>query len=260
MKELWKKGLAFSVTLIMALGLIGGCAGNPGGAQEAASGAKETTAQAMTQADAGSDTAKAASTSAGTQDMNEDADAMAEETAGGQSGIEGSDGMSTSTIYLAGGCFWGTQKFFDQFSGVIETEVGYANGNTENPSYYEVCSGSGHAETVKIVYDPEKISLPQLLEYYFMVIDPTSVNRQGNDVGGQYRTGIYYEDESLLDEIQTAYKAEEEKTGLTFVVEVLPLDNYYAAEEKHQKYLDKNPLGYCHIPRNMFNLEGSGQN
>ncbi len=157
-------------------------------------------------------------------------------------------------IYLAGGCFWGTQKFFDQFDGVLGTEVGYANGNTEAPTYHEVCAGSGHAETVKIVYDPGRITLTELLEYYFMVIDPTSVNRQGNDRGIQYRTGIYYEDEALLPEIEEAYAAEEKKVGEKLAVEVLPLENYCTAEEYHQKYLDKNPGGYCHIPGKYMHL------
>ena len=97
-----------------------------------------------------------------------------------------------NTIYLAGGCFWGLQKFFDQFDGVISTEVGYANGPDRAPTYQEVCADSGHAETVKVVYDEAKISLSQLLDYYFMVIDPLSVNKQGHDEGIQYRTGIYY--------------------------------------------------------------------
>lgn len=99
-------------------------------------------------------------------------------------------------IYLAGGCFWGLQKFFDQFAGVISTEVGYANGpeytDQHAPSYEEVCRNSGHAETVKVVYDENLLPLPELLRYYFMVIDPVSVNRQGNDCGIQYRTGIYF--------------------------------------------------------------------
>ena len=106
------------------------------------------------------------------------------------------------TIYLAGGCFWGVQKYFDQFDGVIATEVGYANGPDVAPSYQDVCGSSGHAETVKIEYDPEIISLTDLLKYYFMVIDPLSVNRQGNDRGVQYRTGIYYTDASLFPEIE----------------------------------------------------------
>ena len=163
--------------------------------------------------------------------------------------------MRNRTIYLAGGCFWGMQKFFDQFDGVIHTEVGYANGPTEHPSYQEVCRSSGHAETVKIDYDSDRISLSELLNFYFMVIDPLSVNRQGNDRGIQYRTGIYWTDDSLKPEIEAAVKKEEEKAGQKLAVEVCPLENFYSAEEYHQKYLDKNPGGYCHISKEMFELE-----
>ena len=162
--------------------------------------------------------------------------------------------MKNKTIYLAGGCFWGVQKYFDQFDGVSATEVGYANGPDEAPTYQEVCASSGHAETVKIDYDPEAISLTDLLNYYFMVIDPLSVNRQGNDRGIQYRTGVYYTDESLLPKIEAVFKAQEEKVGSKLAVEVEPLRNFYTAEEYHQKYLDKNPGGYCHIPKAMFRL------
>ncbi len=158
------------------------------------------------------------------------------------------------TIGLAGGCFWGTQKFFDQFDGVVSTEVGYANGPDTNPAYRDVCQGSGHAETVKIEYDETVISLTQLLNYYFMVIDPLSVNRQGNDRGVQYRTGIYYTGEDQLDEIRAVYRGQEEKAGAKLAVELLPLENFFTAEEYHQKYLDKNPDGYCHIPADFFNL------
>ena len=135
---------------------------------------------------------------------------------------EGSKGMKT--IYLAGGCFWGTQKFFDQFDGVVRTEVGYANGpdnrrrsillvGGRGPTYEEVCNNSGHAEAVRIDYDESLISLTKLLEYYFMVIDPVSVNRQGNDIGVQYRTGIYYADEDQLPEIQAEYGRQEQRAG-----------------------------------------------
>ena len=162
--------------------------------------------------------------------------------------------MKNRTIYLAGGCFWGVQKYFDQFDGVIATEVGYANGPDEVPSYQDVCRSSGHAETVKIDYDPEVLSLTDLLKYYFMVIDPLSVNRQGNDRGIQYRTGIYYIDADLLPEIEAEYRAQEEKAGAKLAVELEPLKNFFSAEEYHQKYLDKNPGGYCHIPKAMFTL------
>lgn len=160
-----------------------------------------------------------------------------------------------NTIYLAGGCFWGMQKFIDQFDGVTETEVGYANGPDRAPSYQEVCKSSGHAETVRIAYDPKKISLTQLLEYYFLVIDPLSVNRQGGDCGIQYRTGIYYTDPGQLQEIKAVYRAEEKKTGAKLAVELMPLKNFFPAEEYHQQYLDKNPGGYCHIPAGFFSLE-----
>ena len=160
-----------------------------------------------------------------------------------------------NTIYLAGGCFWGMQKFIDQFDGVTETEVGYANGPDRAPSYQEVCKSSGHAETVRIAYDPKKISLTQLLEYYFLVIDPLSVNRQGGDCGIQYRTGIYYTDPGQLQEIEAVYRAEEKKTGAKLAVELMPLKNFFPAEEYHQQYLDKNPGGYCHIPARFFSLE-----
>ena len=159
-------------------------------------------------------------------------------------------------IYLAGGCFWGVQKFFDQFDGVVVTEVGYANGPDSAPSYREVCDSSGHAETVRIGYDEGRITLTRLLNYYFMVIDPVSFNRQGNDVGVQYRTGIYYTDESQLGEIQAVFEREQQKVGQPLAVEVMPLVNFFAAEEYHQKYLDKNPGGYCHIPKKMFELGG----
>ena len=159
------------------------------------------------------------------------------------------------TIYLAGGCFWGTEKFFDQFEGVVSTVVGYANGNTENPTYEDVKHrGTGHAETVKIDFDEEKISLRELLDDYFLVIDPLSVNRQGEDEGVQYRTGIYYDDESLLPVIRERVDEEAEKLGQPLAVEVKPLLQFFPAEEYHQKYLDKNPGGYCHIPRRMMHL------
>ena len=159
------------------------------------------------------------------------------------------------TIYLAGGCFWGMQKFLDQFGGVLNTEVGYANGPDRAPSYEEVCHDSGHAETVRIDYDPTLITLSRLLEYYFMVIDPLSVNRQGGDRGIQYRTGIYYTDEAQRLEIEAVYQAEEKKAGSKLAVELAPLRNFFPAEEYHQKYLDKNPGGYCHIPRSFFEME-----
>ena len=150
------------------------------------------------------------------------------------------------------------QKFFDQFDGVAETEVGYANGPDYAPSYQEVCKNSGHAETLRIEYDPDTISLTALLEYYFMVIDPLSVNRQGEDSGIQYRTGIYYTGEDQLAEIEAVWTAQEKKAGAKLAVELEPIRNFFSAEEYHQKYLEKNPGGYCHIPHSFFSLGQKG--
>ena len=158
------------------------------------------------------------------------------------------------TIYLAGGCFWGLQKFFDQFRGVVETEVGYANGPDAAPTYQQVCADSGHAETVRVVYDENVLSPEALLDYYFLVIDPLSVNRQGHDEGIQYRTGIYYTDETQLPAIRAVFDREEEKVGAPLAVVVEPLRNFFSAEEYHQKYLEKNPDGYCHIPAKYYAL------
>ncbi|MCR5664181.1 MAG: peptide-methionine (S)-S-oxide reductase MsrA [Oscillospiraceae bacterium] len=159
------------------------------------------------------------------------------------------------TIYLAGGCFWGMQKYFDQFEGVVSTEVGYANGRADTVSYREVCAGSGHAETLKIDYDETVVSLTELLDRYFLVIDPLSYGRQGADVGIQYRTGVYYTDENQLPELRARMEQEARRLGRKLAVELKPLERFCPAEEYHQKYLDKNPTGYCHIPRRYFNLE-----
>jgi peptide methionine sulfoxide reductase msrA/msrB len=152
------------------------------------------------------------------------------------------------TIYLAGGCFWGLEKYISSIPGVISTSVGYANGRTENPTYKEVCfMGTGHAETVKVNYDETKISLGFLLEAFFGAIDPTTLNRQGNDTGEQYRSGIYYTDGEDAAAITDALDRLREELGEDVATECLPLSGYYEAEEYHQKYLDKNPSGYCHI-------------
>lgn len=158
-----------------------------------------------------------------------------------------------SEIYLAGGCFWGMQKYLDSVRGVISTEVGYANGKTLNPSYEEVCKkDTGHAETVKVVYDPEKLPLTFLLGIYFEAVDPTSVNRQGGDSGTQYRTGIYYVDEKDRAVIEEALSGLQKRYGRPIAIEAGPLENFSTAEEYHQKYLDKNPGGYCHIGKSKF--------
>lgn len=151
-------------------------------------------------------------------------------------------------IWLAGGCFWGLEAYLDKLRGVVYTSVGYANGNTENPSYFDVChKNTGHVETVYVQYDPKHIDLATLLTYYFKVVDPTSVNKQGNDWGSQYRSGIYYKDSADKAIIDQVIVQEQKKYSKPIVTEVLPLCNYYVAEEYHQKYLKKNPYGYCHI-------------
>ena len=153
------------------------------------------------------------------------------------------------TIYLAGGCFWGVQKFFDQFKGVTGTEVGYANGPDAAPSYQDVCRSSGHAETVRVDYDPEAVSLTKLLEYYFMVIDPLSVNRQGNDKGIQYRTGIYYTDEDQLPEIRAVWDEQEEKAGAELAVELAPLHIFSAPRSIIRSIWTRTPAGTATSPR-----------
>ena len=174
----------------------------------------------------------------------------------GQINRKGGDRMAEgklSEIYLAGGCFWGMQRYFDCLGGVVKTEVGYANGNTANPTYEQVkYEHTGHAETVHVTYDPERITLKELLEQYFKVIDPTLVNRQGGDVGVQYRTGIYYTDPADQPVIDAALKELQKQYDRPLAVEALPLANFYTAEEYHQKYLEKNPNGYCHISPAMF--------
>ena len=153
-------------------------------------------------------------------------------------------------IYLAGGCFWGTEHYFKQIDGVVDTEVGYANGITENPTYKEVCTDkTGFAETVHVTYNPDKVSLKFLLERYFKAIDPTSINQQGHDTGTQYRTGVYYTDSSDEATISKVFDEEQKHIQGKIVVENLPLKNFYKAEDYHQDYLDKNPDGYCHLPQ-----------
>lgn len=159
------------------------------------------------------------------------------------------------TIYFAGGCFWGTEHFFKQIDGVTDTEVGYANSIIPHPTYREVCTGQTQAvEGVRVVYDTAKINLPYLIRLYLMTIDPTSVNRQGNDAGTQYRTGIYY---TTADQQRTAIAEldkEAARHSRPLAVEIKPLINFYSAEEFHQDYLDKNPGGYCHIDPRLFEI------
>jgi methionine-S-sulfoxide reductase len=157
--------------------------------------------------------------------------------------------MVIKEIYLAGGCFWGTQHYLRQVRGIVDTAVGYANGNIVAPTYEQVYTDTtGFAEVVKVVFDATSLSLDKLVEVYFNSIDPTSINQQGEDVGTRYRTGIYYvaqEDEPVIMEVFNRIATQYERP---LVVEVTPLRNFYVAEEFHQDYLEKHPDGYCHIP------------
>ena len=154
-------------------------------------------------------------------------------------------------IYLAGGCFWGVDAYMGRIDGVVETSVGYSNGNKENPSYEEVCTGiTGHTETTYLKYDENIVSLEEILNKFWNIIDPTLLNRQGGDIGNQYRTGIYYLDEKDLEIINKTLEEQKEKYDRPIVTEIMPLKVYYKAEEYHQDYLKKNPGGYCHIDLN----------
>jgi methionine-S-sulfoxide reductase len=140
------------------------------------------------------------------------------------------------------------EAYFQQLPGVVSTEVGYANGTTDNPTYEAVCRHTtGHAEVLKLTYDAGVITLETLLKHFWKIIDPTLVNRQGGDVGTQYRTGIYYADAEDLPVIRQSLTAEQNRYSKPIVTEVVPLGKYFPAETYHQHYLDKNPGGYCHI-------------
>ena len=160
-----------------------------------------------------------------------------------------------NVIFLAGGCFWGIEQLMQSIPGVIDARSGYANGTCEaDADYKKVCSGgTGFRETVRVEYDPEKVSLDALLLAYFYVIDPTVKNRQGNDVGSQYQTGIYYTNESARQTVERIAAIERSRSK-DFFVEIGPLINFYPAEEYHQNYLEKNPGGYCHIPKAEIEL------
>lgn len=152
------------------------------------------------------------------------------------------------TIYFAGGCFWGTEHYMSQFDGVVETVVGYANGNVADPAYEEVYTDkTGHVECVKVVYDEEMISLATLCRLFFRSIDPFLLNRQGGDIGTRYRTGIYWNDTDDQAVVEEVYAEIQRKYNEPLVVEKSPLKCFYSAEEYHQKYLVKNPEGYCHL-------------
>ena len=159
----------------------------------------------------------------------------------------------TREIHLAGGCFWGAEHYLKQINGITFTEVGFANGHTLQPTYKEVYTDTtGYAEAVRVQYDDEVISLRFLIELYFRAIDPTSLNRQGEDEGTRYRTGVYYSDPADLPAIREVFEAEAARHHQPLQVELLPLQNFWPAEEYHQDYLDKNPDGYCHLPLELF--------
>jgi len=163
------------------------------------------------------------------------------------------DGQGRSVATFAGGCFWGMEDILREIPGVLETRVGYAGGTTKNPTYRDVSRGdTGHAETVEVVFDPARITYEELLRYFFRMHDPTTSNRQGNDVGTQYRSVIFYHDEAQRQAAERV-KAEVERSGKwkrPIVTEIVPAGEFTLAEDYHQKYLQKHPGGYtCHYLR-----------
>ena len=153
------------------------------------------------------------------------------------------------TIYLAGGCFWGADAYMARVLGIAETESGYANGNTPLPVTYEevYTDTTGYAEVVKVVYDTTRITLSEVLDEFFSITNPTTLNKQVDDVGTRYRSGIYYVDEADISDIQAVITRVQTRFKEPVVTEVKRLINYQAAEDYHQNYLDKNPNGYCHV-------------
>lgn len=159
-------------------------------------------------------------------------------------------------IVFAGGCFWGVEAWFKLLDGVTDTKVGYANGHKDNPTYEEVCHhATGHAEACLVTYNPSQTDLNSLLNAFWRIIDPTIKDRQGHDVGNQYRTGIYYSDDAEKDIILASIQEEQKKYAKPIVTEVEPLLRFWDAETYHQDYLDKNPGGYCHIPIDQLKKE-----
>ena len=150
------------------------------------------------------------------------------------------------TIVFAGGCFWGVEAYFKQLDGITETCAGYINGEGE-VTYEQVCNFSGHAEAVMLHYDEKVISLKKLLDHFFNIIDPTSLNKQGNDVGIQYRTGIYNYEDDQLPFIKNYFHIRQKEYDRDIVIELANNLPFYQAEEYHQDYLEKHQYGYCHI-------------
>ncbi|RYY57002.1 MAG: peptide-methionine (S)-S-oxide reductase [Chitinophagaceae bacterium] len=179
-------------------------------------------------------------------------DSKMEKTAAAASATAITDTNGTMTATFANGCFWCTEAIFEELDGVISATSGYTDGSTPNPTYKEVCSGqTGHAEALEIVYDPKKISFDELLEVFWETHDPTTLNRQGADVGTQYRSGIYYHNTEQKEKAER-YKAELDKSGAfsnPIVTEIKPYSKFYAAEDYHQQYfeLNENENPYCKI-------------
>jgi len=157
----------------------------------------------------------------------------------------------TETATLAGGCFWGVEELVRKLPGVVDTTVGYAGGTLDNPRYEDVKKGrTGHAESLQIVFDPSKISYDEILDFFFRLHDPTTANRQGNDIGTQYRSAIFFHDDAQRDAAQRAIQRAQPKWPRPIVTEVVPFTNFYEAEDFHQDYLQRNPHGYtCHYLR-----------
>lgn len=159
-------------------------------------------------------------------------------------------------IYLVGGCFWGVEAYISRLNGVNQTEIGYANGKTYNPTYKEVCtSKTGHVECVKVTYNPKIIGLNEILEKFFKIIDPYSLNRQGADAGSQYRTGIYWQDNSQKEIVLDFLARKQKESQFPIATEAHMIHSFYHAEEYHQKYLEKTPQGYCHVDLNLIDDE-----
>ncbi|MEA2572443.1 MAG: peptide-methionine (S)-S-oxide reductase [Acidobacteriota bacterium] len=159
--------------------------------------------------------------------------------------------MTTQTATLAGGCFWGVEELFRALPGVTNTTVGYTGGDTDNARYEQVKTGrTGHAESLQIEFDPAKTSYDAILDYFFSLHDPTTAQRQGNDLGSQYRSAIFFHDEAQLDAAQKAIARAQEKWPRPIVTEVVPAKAFWPAEDYHQDYLQKHPNGYtCHYVR-----------
>ena len=162
-------------------------------------------------------------------------------------------------IYLAGGCFWGTEFLMRNVPGVVSVEVGYSNGMTRNPTYREVCKGSGHAESAHVIYNPQIVSLSKILSIYYQSIDPTFVNREGNERDMQYRSGIYFSNPDDEPVIRESLKHLQSDFFNQIFVENKPIKNFYRAEEEHQEYLMKNPNGYCHVTRPMIDEQAKAK-